>query len=55
MNGTEKVEKSAIWNENFHGTTHGKGIRLIAIAPFKDDIGTDTLFSHKYIHRHMWF
>lgn len=51
----QKSVKIAMWNENFHGTARVKGMRLIAIAPFKGNIGTDTLFSHKCIHRHMWF
>lgn len=35
-----------MWNEKFHGTIHGKRTRLIAIAPFKDNTGRDTLLSH---------
>lgn len=30
----EKVQKSAMGNKGFHGTTHGKGMTLICIHPF---------------------
>lgn len=56
VNGKEKGYKSARWSENFQAAiTYGKGMRLIAIAPFKDNIGTDTLFSHEYVHGHVCF
>lgn len=55
VNGKEKGYKSAMWNENVQAITYGKGMRLIAIAPFKDNTGTDALFSQTYVHGHVCF
>lgn len=44
-----------MWNENVQAITYGKGMRLTAIAPFKDNTGTDALFSQTYVHGHVCF
>lgn len=44
-----------MWCKNCHDIINSKGMRLFASTPIKDNIETDTLFSHIYIHIHMWF